>query len=376
MLIKVFNMFYRIRNKEKGSLTIEATIILPLVIMTLLFLANILNICMVNLCMQQALNNTAKKISQHSYIIYRIAGEKNYQEFINTLGSIDSGYDNFKSKGEEVVSNVDKLQTDVGNTIQSFNDVTTALSVEGSFLEKLKNLGDKSKNLITSIKTTIDDAGVFVDSLGTLIESGKQNIKSITIRLLVDTSTGIAVSGVSKYIFDNYVTELSVPASKISEVSAFHSTLDPSGCFSMVVSYVYNNPFSFGNSQNASKSIFNKKIRMTNVVTIRPFIGNNGTSLVKDKTEENKSEAGKTENNINEKQIEVYISERDYGKDENGKIKKKYHKVGDCRNLQYSQKISLEEAKKITGGPCSNCKPDADYKTHVDAKSGESSGSR
>lgn len=289
-MLKIFN------KKSKGSLTVEATLVLPLVLITLLFTVNILNICMVNLCMQQSLNNTAKKISQDSYLVYRLAGKDAYKEFMNTLSKASDGYEDFKNKAEETKNSFTKLQDSVKSTVRTIssiseifqdeekvNDDTVKIKKEDkkSLLDKVEALSEGLKTLNVNKNDMDKSFGDFTTSVKTLYTSGKENIKAIAIKFMFDIGTSAAFTGIAEYAYNMYTGEkgLNIPASKIEELNFFHSKFNDDGSFTMVLSYLYVNPFSFVNHDSFEYSVINKKIRMVNCVTIKPFIGKDGTEL-------------------------------------------------------------------------------------------------
>lgn len=276
-------MFKFLRKKQKGSLTVEAALVFPLVIITLLFVANILNICMVHLLMQQALNNTVKKISQDTYLVYRFAGEDRYAKVIDALNNERDGYEEFEGAADVSKASFSELQESATDTINSLKktahtfDNTTISNVMTKFSEFNTNL----ENLFVSIDRTIDKFKSFAQSLKELKDSGIKNWKSILISLSVDTGVGGAVTLISKHLFDTYTNEMSVPASKIEDLCFLHSEYNKEdGSFTVVINYLYKNPFSFVNDSSLEYSLINKKIRMANIITIRPFLGKNGTSLI------------------------------------------------------------------------------------------------
>lgn len=278
-------MFLIFNKKRKGSLTVEAALVFPLVIVTLLFIANILNICMVHLLMQQSLNNTAKKISQDTYLVYRFAGEERYANVIDALNTQRDGYDEFESAATVSKQGFGELQESANTTIESLK--TTAHTFDNTTLDnvltKFSDFNKNLENLFDSVNNTIEKFKSFAQSLKELKVAGVKNWKAILISLSVDTGVGGTITLMSKHLFDTYTEEMNVPASKIEDLCFLHSEYNKEdGSFTVVVNYLYKNPFSFLNETSMEHSIINRKIRMTNVVTIKPFLGKNGTSLITD----------------------------------------------------------------------------------------------
>lgn len=357
----MFKNFYR---KNKGSLTIEAAIVLPIVIITLLFIANILNICMVNTCMQQSLNNTAKKISQDSYFVYRFAGEENYTKFINFLSKTNDGYNAVNDKAKNTSDRLGEIQTSAVTTLHSFDiakntfatyeppeNITEMPAKVIELLEYCDNFVNNVKDLLDKCRETIDASKNFASSIKELTVTGKENITSVVVKLLIDTGTGFLGSSIAEMLFNKYTDELDVPASKITDLNFFHSSLNADGSVTLVITYNYKNPFSFVNQKSLEYSVINRNIRMTNAITVKPFVGKNGTSLIGNDSVGTSSSDDKNE-------ILVWISNSAY---EVSVDDRKYHSRPDCGTMtaENSTQVKLSDAKnssKITG-PCAKCFP-------------------
>lgn len=335
----MMSFFRKFKKKEKGSLTVEATIVLPIVIVSLLFIINIINIYMVNACMQQALNNTGKTISHYSYLVYRIYDDV-YSDFLKNLSKQEKGVgalagktlkeiDTYVVQKRSEPDEVDeKIKKDVRDIKKSINVATTSVaSVSNAFkgiwtafdnydlFEKEPGLGkrlDKFKE--STLKTgeglvnTLQSSFDLADKLVNFPANEAKNLRSLFWSILSNNVAG----GVTDYIITNtyidYVKMLNVPASRIKDLDAAQTQLNSDGSITMAVSYTYVNPFSFVNNNNLGFSPLNKEIKMFQSITIRPFVGKNGTSLPKKKA------SGTT----------VWVSE-------NGK--KCYHSRKDCSGL-------------------------------------------
>ena len=332
------------KKKEKGSLTVEAALVLPLVIVTLLFTANILNICMVHVCMQQALNNTVKVISQDSYILYRFAKEENYATFIEKLGEINEGYSNVESELKVTKNEFSELEDSAAATVKSFITLGEPFSKKEnkSIIDILTQFADNLVKLADNVIKTFNKFKEFSDELKKLADTTSKNGSDMVKKLVADTIVGGAGGSISYLLFENYREKLGIPASKISEFNILHSSFNSDGSFTVVVDYLYNNPFSFLNKNSFEYSVINRKIRMTNAVTIKPFIGKNGTSL-KNKLPKKAS----TDENSSEEEIYVYVYTRSG---------ERYHSDPHCSEQKYySVEKELNEAKNEGYTPCQRC---------------------
>lgn len=344
-------MFERFKKKRKGSLTVEAALVLPIVIITLLFVSNILNICMVNVCMQQALNNTAKVVSQDSYILYRFAKEENYAAFIEKLGEINDGYDKVENELKVTKNGFNELEDSAAATVNSFVTLGEPFSnkeKKGFFdnikeiPQKIKQFGENFKTLFENVQKTFNKFNSFTIELKKLRDVTADNGASVVKKLIADTVVGGTGGTISYILFENYKTKLGVPASKISELNILHSSFNADGSFTIAIDYLYDNPFSFVNKKSLEYSVINKDIRMTNIITIKPFIGKNGTSL-KNKVKKSVEKEGVS----SDEEIIVYVYE---------KSGKKYHSDPHCSEQKYySIEKSLTDAKNGGYTACAKC---------------------
>lgn len=245
---------------------------------------------MVHLLMQQALNNTAKVISQDSYIIYRFAKEENYEKLISNISAMNSEYEKFDDEMKITKTGFDELQTSAAKAVNSFFELGEPFKSkdeEENLFEKIAGIpdrisdfGNKLKQLKDNATSTVDKFNEFTGELKKLASVGNETGASVVKKLISDTLVGASGASISYMLFNKYRDRLGVPASKISEINILNSAVNSDGTFTIAVEYLYNNPFSFINKKSFEYSVINRKIRMTNVITIKPFIGKNGTSLV------------------------------------------------------------------------------------------------
>ena len=344
------NIFFK--KKKKGSLTVEATLVLPIVIITLLFIANILNICMVHVGMQQALNNTAKVVSQNSYILYRFAKEENYATFIEKLGEINEGYSAVESELKITKSGFSELEDSAANTVGSFaalgepftkkEETTNLIDKAKKAIEKIQQFIQNLKRLGNNVNDTFNKFNNFTGELKKLGEVTAENGASVVKKLIADTVVGGTGGTVSYILFDNYRKNFGIPMSRISEFNILHSSFNSDGSVTLAVDYLYDNPFSFVNQKSLEYSVINRNIRMTNVVTIKPFIGKNGTSL--------KNKISKEKNTNEDSKVEAVVV---YVYTKSGK---KYHSEPRCSEQgNYSVEKLLDDAINEGYTPCLKC---------------------
>lgn len=97
-------------RKEQGSAVVEATIALTAFIFAMMALISLIQLVMVQTMMQNALNQTAKEISQDTYL---------YEAF----GLLDVKSDTAASN-DAVVDSIEQTQSDLSSLLSAFTDET------------------------------------------------------------------------------------------------------------------------------------------------------------------------------------------------------------------------------------------------------------
>lgn len=95
-------------NRERGSVTIEATISLSAFMFAIVTLLTVINICMVQAKMSIAINATAKEISQYSYL-YALTG------LHRSHGAISEGAEGTSEDLNEIIGSVNVVFTEIQN---------------------------------------------------------------------------------------------------------------------------------------------------------------------------------------------------------------------------------------------------------------------
>ncbi len=106
---------FRKKKQERGAITVEATIALTAFLFMFMMLYSIVTICRAQATIGSALNNTAKEISQYTYL-YSLTG------IHDSLGQATS---------TDITGDVDKLAEGINasfNSMQSMNDDVQSLS--------------------------------------------------------------------------------------------------------------------------------------------------------------------------------------------------------------------------------------------------------
>ena len=116
-------------KKEKGSLTIEASMVYPLFLMIIVTILFLMRIVYTYGLIQHAVSQTAKELSMYSYI-YQIAGIGDINQ--NIQGAVSGRTEQFNSDVENVISLYESFGSGDGNV--SYQGTTSPT-------EMLKNIG-------------------------------------------------------------------------------------------------------------------------------------------------------------------------------------------------------------------------------------------
>ena len=153
------------REKEKGSLTIEATIALIAFLFFFLMVYNIITLCRAQANIQMAINNAAKEISYYSYL-YGLTGLDKSLSSLEQAGLDRQGQANdLVGQVADVFSAIQKLAGKAGNIdLGSWDDIT-------SMTQEVQGTGDALASLWQTMKSKSSDPMAILFGLGKIMAS-------------------------------------------------------------------------------------------------------------------------------------------------------------------------------------------------------------
>lgn len=181
-LSRVNSLLYnKPKHFNKGSITIEASIALPIFMGLILSLTFIIRIAVAHQVIQHAINDAASELATYSYV-YTASGLKDkhdgLKDKLNDNGTIAekdfttilNAWDNFSNKSQDL-TNV-SLPTNTSEAIEvvnKFNEAGSDISTTSSeVLELVKRIGRDPKKELLSIGSLLGDC-LFEDTKGALI---------------------------------------------------------------------------------------------------------------------------------------------------------------------------------------------------------------
>lgn len=132
------------KMNEKGSLTVEATIVLPVFMIAVFLVINVMNILMLHNRIQFAINASAHELASYSYV-YSVTGIKSAVETMESAG------DPYTSKIDETSNNI----LECLDAIQNLNSVEDIGNVKESGQKSVESV----KDLLSDPKGTLIGAG-------------------------------------------------------------------------------------------------------------------------------------------------------------------------------------------------------------------------
>ena len=225
--------------RTRGSITVEAAVILPFYILLLVFLANFLNIYYTHQAIQHGLHNAGNILAQYCYAV-----------------DLTVGMDSL-TLSEETSDKIDEITSGVEEFSQSAQD-TLALFEGPISLEILQQLVDNGKE--------------FVNATGNLVEKFKDVSKDDVVNVLFSYGAQETGGFLVKLLVENYLDNLQVKRSNITGDIHYSMYISTDGNYNLVLqaAYTYNDPIF---------SVFTEGFQIQQQVVVHPWIGGETPAL-------------------------------------------------------------------------------------------------
>ncbi|TYQ16130.1 UNVERIFIED_CONTAM: hypothetical protein Cloal_2633 [Acetivibrio alkalicellulosi] len=140
-----------VRMGRKGSLTVEASIILPVVIFVIVSIVSIIKIVNTHAVIQHAINETANEIANYSYIYSKTGMQKAHD---NVSEDLKDRSELFESHYEEVIGALGALNSEVKDTK---DEVSIILEGDANNIDNIEQNVNKAMENINEIKDVLDE---------------------------------------------------------------------------------------------------------------------------------------------------------------------------------------------------------------------------
>lgn len=137
------------KKREDGAVVIEATIALSAFMFAIVMILSILNICIVQARVGNAINITAREISQYSYL-YGVSGMNKFQNDLHESSS------NTKKNIDDIMKNVNEVYGEVAKITENENpvsgDITGSVNRVTDILESYNKDDSAGKKLVSQLE--------------------------------------------------------------------------------------------------------------------------------------------------------------------------------------------------------------------------------
>lgn len=151
------------KTGETGSATIEAVVSLSIFLFAFAAIYSIVNMCIVQAKIQEALNKSAKEISQYVYF---------YDKF-----NIDNAVNGINKNAQSAIGVLDSFQTVIqggGQAVQQVGNLSQSVSITDitESIDSLNNLKDSTDALIKTLSEVKSNPTDYIKSFASLSASG------------------------------------------------------------------------------------------------------------------------------------------------------------------------------------------------------------
>ncbi|WP_131821243.1 TadE family protein [Paramaledivibacter caminithermalis] len=287
-------------KKQKGSLTVEAAIVLPIFICAILTIGFLTRIVYTHEIIQHGITESANEMASLSYLYY-ISGVHDIDDTLN------SELEEKKKKTQEHINNIFDCYEELKNCVWQVKDITKDI-----YGDVIKDVASDPKGEIISLLSLMAKEG---------LDKGKTEIGNMMIRKYI-----------KKYgLTDEKLKSLHIEKLDFSQSSYFNNNQD----IDVIVKYKVNIPLPI-------KLI--SYIPITQRATVRAWMaGDDSAALVNLDDEDNESQ---------KKDKRVYVSVKGSS----------YHRFGCYHIFKEIEALDLKDAKKLGLDPCTKCKPPVESK--------------
>lgn len=159
-------------EKQKGSLTVEAAIVIVMFIFGYVAIANISNFIRAQMIIQYSITQAAKEISAYCYIVSKTG----LMEDSARLGEEAASA---KADADEVIATMDKLFQTVENGAETITNETEKITFDGDWEATLEGIENVENLTQEEYQKMVDAANVMMDSAEEYFGNPKQILKGL-----------------------------------------------------------------------------------------------------------------------------------------------------------------------------------------------------
>ncbi|MFA9398923.1 MAG: TadE/TadG family type IV pilus assembly protein [Clostridiaceae bacterium] len=181
-------------NRRKGTLTIEAALVVPIFVCAVMSIAYLMNLVYLHELIDFSLNEAGNEIAEYSYI-YSKSGMKTIADKVVT--STEAGAETFSNDSAEIINAYTVIgEFEGSNSKSNIDDIKNSVNT-GDLAEQVKNSGDDIYDVVDNVVTDPEREGVsmvcFIGNL--LLENADEKITSAIAYVFMKKS--LSINGVS-----------------------------------------------------------------------------------------------------------------------------------------------------------------------------------
>lgn len=240
--VEVFRMKQNIKKDQRGSITVEAMLVLPLVFISWLTIINLINIYYLQFSVQQALNSTAQRVAEYCYLIDRTG----QLDKLGEIMTMDTSTAQKSSQLKEGINGVTGYAKRMGDLLTNFS------------LDRISEIKENVDGFTESAQTAFDALG----------DMTPEDLKEYFLSELSVAGTGMLIGG----LVNTSIKDLNIDLKDISKIDYTKSQFlyGNQQQFTIVATYTYHNPLAI--------RLFSD-VEMAQMITMRPWIGASGSGL-------------------------------------------------------------------------------------------------
>ena len=194
-------------KRIKGSLTVEAALVLPIFIMVILSLMYIMKVIYIHENIQHSLSQTANELATYSYILDKSKIIDAQQEIYrnsrtsdseNIYGQIENVYNSIKS-GSSYIN--DEIKVD---TIFVDSSTTTNLDSIDNFIKSISKIKELVENNSQKMYKSLES---MLDSVDNILKNFRNTIVTSSVHEGLAVANNYIGSEIAKKILDNYISD-------------------------------------------------------------------------------------------------------------------------------------------------------------------------
>lgn len=246
-------------RKEKGSVTIEATVSLTVFIFLFTAIYSIISFCIIQQKVSYAMDTAAKQIANYSYF-YHLTGLKDREEGV---------YENAQ-KASEAFSSINQNISGIKEDINDFEAGFQEGELDSIF-NSIQSGTEHAGNLNDIIQTSIEDPGKFLSELfAYFAKDGLNAVKAQAIAAPIAKAFVIPQFGNNYADANNKLEKLGVKNGldglDFSQSTLFYDANDGNGSDDVIINVTYT-------LELYNLGPFKKEIKMKHVARTRAWLG-------------------------------------------------------------------------------------------------------